>query len=781
MIKTALKLIFRNWWRNKTFTLISILSLTVGIACTALLISFVSYEYGIEKSNPKRDKMVWVMQDLPSDPGNKVAYMHSGIPEQLMGKYPEVEDFLQLNSFDIKHIEVNNQYFDPIEIINVNTSFPVFFPFELLYGSWNTFNDPQSIIISEKQAHRFFGNENALGEQISIFQDDWGVEVRDTYTVGGVVKTRSQSAIVFDGLICNPETNWGGPTLLMMPKNSDLNKFKEKVKRDEIPTLSGGQYYFVSFDKSISSTYSQQELSYWHYRKNSLLLVGLISAILIFLIAIFNYVNMSFSRILQQVKTLQTQKLMGAHPSEVKMQIFIDTALAVLVSFALALLLMHDLLPIFNQIVSVDFSSGYFYSKDYLPLLVLLIIILTFLPAQLMSNKISRLSVSDYQIFVSSKRNLWIGTLVTIQFIIAFSLIIATITASCQVLFAKQHGYRYQNMIEISSAVEFKELEKLKSKIETIPGIKSVSIGDLPVLNTIIMHTTLKKENGDNVETTVQKLSGDSNLLSVLDLQQISGQKWENIINHNQNAVLVNSTFAKLLDKTEIELLNEPLTKYLVEDNSVTSIIGGVVQDIYVNSLEEVTTAMIIQPFSHKDGYNTTLRVKLDGVVNSKTTSLIKSEWQQAFPDAHFTYIDTYEVFIKRNTKIFEMSRLLNMYSLISILLTCFGLFGITFYAVKQRTKEICIRKINGARTPNILWLLMKPMFVWMAVGFAIAAPLAWLFMERWLQQFVYRVDISITPFIIAILIVAITTMLTVGWHVWRTARANPSESLKSE
>ena len=127
------------------------------------------------------------------------------------------------------------------------------------------------------------------------------------------------------------------------------------------------------------------------------------------------------------------------------------------------------------------------------------------------------------------------------------------------------------------------------------------------------------------------------------------------------------------------------------------------------------------------------------------------------------------------------MSRLLQMYSLISILLTCFGLFGITFYAVKQRTKEIGIRKINGARTLNILWLLMKPMFLWIAVGFAIAAPLAWLFMEKWLQQFAYRVDISITPFIIAILIVAITTMLTVSWHVWRTARANPSESLKSE
>ena len=156
MFITTLKLIFRNWWRNKTFTLISILSLTVGIACTALLISFVSYEYGIEKNNSNRRKLVWVMQDMPSFPGQKVAYMSSGVPEQLQEKYPEVENFLQMNSFGIKYIKVNSQTFEPIDVLNVNASFPDFFPFELLYGSWNALNNPQSIIISHLFSADFF-------------------------------------------------------------------------------------------------------------------------------------------------------------------------------------------------------------------------------------------------------------------------------------------------------------------------------------------------------------------------------------------------------------------------------------------------------------------------------------------------------------------------------------------------------------------------------------------------------------------------------------------------
>ena len=159
----------------------------------------------------------------------------------------------------------------------------------------------------------------------------------------------------------------------------------------------------------------------------------------------------------------------------------------------------------------------------------------------------------------------------------------------------------------------------------------------------------------------------------------------------------------------------------------------------------------------------------------------LKQAWAQAYPDDFFMYGDVYANMVGVNSKIFEMSRLLNMYSLISILLTCFGLFGIAFYAVRQRTKEIGIRKINGAKTPQLLWLLMKPMFLWLAVGFVVAAPLAWWLMERWLQQFVYRIDVSVSSFLLALLLVAVITFLTVNWHVWRTARSNPVESLKSE
>lgn len=777
MFKTTLKLIFRNWWRNKAFTLISILSLTVGIACTALLISFVSYEYGIEKNNPNRRKLVWVMQDMPSNPGVRVGYMEKGVPEQMKEKYPEVEDFLQLNSFYIRYIEVNNRRFDPIGILNVNSSFPNFLPFDLRYGSWSAFNNPRSIIISERQARKLFGNENAMGKQITVSKSN--SEMQKTYTVGAVTKTRFQSAIIFDGLICDPENNWGGPTLLMISPKTDLQQFEEKVQKDEIPTMAGGQYYFSTFDQAISSEYNQQGLGYWHYRKKDLLMVGLASAVLVFIIAIFNYVNLSFSRVLQQVKTLHAQKLMGAKPTDVRLQIFLDTFLTVFISFVLAMLLMHDLLPVFNQVVSVDFSSKYFYDKDFFPLLICLILLLTIIPALVMNRKISRMSISDYQMFFVTRKNRWIGSLVTFQFIIAIALIIATFTANQQVNLVKQNGNRYKNLIELISIDNRQDLRKLKPKITDISGVSDVSLGNSALMDAMVMYGNLRKENGEEFQTLILQLSGDEHLLRVLKLHQLEGEAWETMTENQPNSVLINKSFADKLNKSGTELIGEPLQKYLISDDSA-SIITGIVDDFHFSSLENKVMAVLIQ----KSPYNkplTTMEIRMDGKNNSETIANIRTVWQQTYPEEYFTYTDVYHEFTKSNRKIFEMSRLLNMYSLISILLTCFGLFGIAFYAVRQRTQEIGIRKINGAKTPQLFRLLMQPMFLWMVIGFAVAAPLAWWLMERWLQQFVYRVDVSAGSFILAFIAVFAITLATVGWHVWRTARSNPVESLKAE
>lgn len=780
MLLTTLKLILRNWWRNKTFTLIALLSLTVGIACTNLLGAFVTYEWGIEKSNPNRKRMVWVTQDLPSDPGKKVAYMVKGIPDQMKEKYPEVENFLQLGSSTYTNIEVNGHMYDPIEVLNVSRSFPDFFPFELLYGSWETFNNPQSIIISQKQAQRLFGDENALGKQITLVEDFFEGTFEKQYTVGAVTKQRAQSAVLFDALICDPENAWGGPTLLLMTGKPDLQGFEERVKKDDIPTLAGGQYYFISLDDAISQNYSEQELTYWHYRKDNLLLVGLISAILVLLSAVFNYVNMGFSGVLQRVKSIHAQKLMGASSSDIRLQLFVDMFLMVFVSFLLSLLLMYDLLPVFNQIVSAEFSPSFFYSSSFFPYFVLLILILTVIPAWVISNRINRLSGGDVRQLFVNKKNHWIGVLVTAQFVIGVALIMGMITANRQMDLVKQSGERYRNLIEIWNTSTETDLRLFKQKVESVPGVSDISLGNMPLMNVWIMHSDMQKENGEKFQTTIFGLSGDEGLFRILQLYRIAGSEWETLHERYGSAVFVNRTFAALVEKPAEDLIGEPLKKYMNSLDSV-SVIAGVVEDFYFNSLEDKAMAAVMTQISSPENKFTAMQIRLDGNDNGAAIKTIRHLWEQTYPEEYFTYADVYHTFVERNSKITEMSHLLQMYSLISILLTCFGLFGISFYAVRRRTKEIGIRKINGAKTYQIMWLLLKPVFGWIIIGFAIGVPLAWWLMERWLQQFAYRVDITLLSCLVALLIVTLVSVITVIWHTWRMAGSNPVKSLRSE
>lgn len=780
MLKTALKLIFRNWWRNKTFMLISVISLTVGIACTALLISFVKYEYGIEKNNPNLDQMVWVMQNTPPNTGGGWAHVYRDVAAQIKQNYPEVEDLLQIDWLWISYVEVNNQKFNPPLIFNVDVSFPHFFPFELLYGSWKALEDPLSIIITDEQAKRFFGNENALGKQIGLKIDFSEASEEITFfTVGGVVKKRAQSAIKIDGFFCNQAARKeGGYTLLKVPPKTNLQQFEQKVREDGI-SIKGEQYYFYSFSDAISSHYLG-DTRYWYSRKDALLLTGLISAVLVFLIAIFNYVNMSFSRILQQVKTLHTEKLMGAKSSDVHLQIFLDTFLTVSISFMLAILMMHDMLPIFIQIVGVNFTASYFYSSDFFPLLILLALLLTIIPAWIMSRKISRLSATDYRLFFVTKKNRWIASMVTIQFVIAFALIIAAITANRQVDMVKKSIDRYKDVIGVEYRFSQNSIVDFESRLKTIPGIDNYAFTSGGVVSTFTIGANILKKNGESQQSGIMLISGGDGLIETLKLDQIAGVQWDDAKEKYPVPVFVNKSFIDIAEISPSEIIGTSLYSHIDGYHDTLSVIAGVVEDFYLYSLEREASPVLIK-YTDKTEYYDHIYIRVKSGEIKEVAGLLRQAWIKTYPDEFFSYTLVYDYFKKNNSKIFEMSHLLQMYSIISLLLICFGLFGITFYAINQRTKEIGIRKINGAKPYQILWLILKPIFIWLIIGFVIGVPLAWWLMERWLQQFAYRIDISFVSCLIALAIVTMVSTITVIWHTWRMASTNPVKSLQSE
>ena len=214
--------------------------------------------------------------------------------------------------------------------------------------------------------------------------------------------------------------------------------------------------------------------------------------------------------------------------------------------------------------------------------------------------------------------------------------------------------------------------------------------------------------------------------------------------------------------------------------NIIPRIIAGITEDIYSNSLSEEVNPAVFYIDKESDKTVNFAEIRL-GKDKAKALLAVREVWNKVNPDKYFSYLDTYGDFMKRNKKFVGLSHLLIMYSLISIFLTCFGLFGMALYATEQRTKEIGIRKVNGASTLGIMLLLNKQFIGWIGIAFIIAIPIAWLFLNRWLEQFPYHTDMSVFHFLLGGIAVLFITLLTVSWHTYKAASGNPVNVLRSE
>lgn len=788
----TLKLVLRSWKQSRMFAVISILSLAVGIACTNLLIMFVIHEYNIEKSNPACERILFITQDHPMKEGQTVPYASENIPPLIKEKFPEVEDYLRINTVSHVNCKVDEQMFPPLLFLHTDPSFTKFFSYPTTLGSLDDIvGKPDVIAITEHTAQRLFGKENPIGKNIVLNKVETDLVVapsmreigntEKSFRVGAVLKYRDQSFLHFDALLLAPLSSdfYGGAALFLMNRPTDPVSFAAKVNDAKVPTLlpDQGEYHFQTLQDAYF-TPSLEAGSCIQHREKGLLKIGLASAIFILVIACFNYVNLNFSRMLRQVKTIHTQKLMGATNRHIRRQLFVDTFLTILLAFLLSVLLIHDFLPVFNSIVSSAMRDSFLYNRQVLPVIVLFVILLSVVPAVYISSRLPRLSGNDYKRFYTGRRKQQIvSLLVIIQFILSVSLIMASIVVNNQIGLVKQGGERYRNVIEMGSDFSAPALS-LQDELKKLPGIESTTVSGFSVLNAILRESPVRKEDGSEIPGMVWLMYEGPKFLQTLSIRQLQGESWEKLCRDYKNAVLVNEKFVEKYVPAGDDPIGKPLKNYDLYADSA-HVIGGVIENILVNSLEEEIAPMIILPLpSNTVRY---LHVRLDGKNNAALLEKIRQVWQKNNPNLFFSYRDMYREFLLRSKNVTELAELLMMYSLISIFLTCFGLFGMALYATEQRTKEIGIRKINGATTKNILILLNKQFIGWIIIAFLIACPLTWYGLNRWLEHFVYRTEVTITICLWAILLVVGITLLTVSWHSYKAASANPVKSIKTE
>lgn len=796
----SFKLIFRSWKRNKVFAVISLLSLAIGIACTNLLVAYVIHEFTIEGDNPGKDRIVYMAQDSPMTSGERVSYVVGDIPVSLAQDYPEIEDYLRLNVEQSQYTEVNGNRFAPLMLVTADPSFPRFFPYKVLYGNLEeALSEPHKIALTESCARRLFGRESPLGQTIffrSLYDDPAVSDAGDAssgypaYQVVAVLEDRPQSFLSFDGITANTLPFNGGVTLLRTAPGFDAETFAQKIHDDGVPTLQNdrGRYYFYTLQESYFQTYPQESIHYIPRNNKTLVYAGLASALLILLIACFNYVNLSFSRLLQQVRMIHIQKCMGASGADINRQVFADTFLTVIASFLLSLLITHDLLPVFNRIVSGRMEASFFFSGQVLPVIGSFILLFSLVPAAYMSRQIAGLSQSGYRSFFTGNKKRRIVTALTIaQFAISIGLVFATFVVRGQLNLIREGGEGYRDLIEIGEwQGRYREsIELFARELRRYPEIGEVTLTKGSVLYFGLRQIVIRGEDGREEYYSLGQFAGDMTLLHTLRLPVVQGLSPTHALAAYSSPVYINRQYARILIPPGENPVGKPLRLYdsdfaqMEKTAEAPTVIAGVIENLHTQTLEkEVIPALTY--VSNRGPYDYIL-IRLQGADKQKALARVRQVAEQIYPDDYFTYEDVYATYLSYNRKTIEFAGLLLMYSLISLLLTASGLFGMVLYALEQRTKEIGIRKVNGATTVQIMFLLNRQFIAWVAIAWIIATPLTWYILNEWLAHFAYRTEITFATALASGLIVAGVTLLTVSWHSYRAATIDPVWVLRRE
>lgn len=785
MKQVSFKLIFRSWKRNKTFAVISILSLAVGIACTNLLAALVIHEYNVEAGNPMKDRIVVLQEKLLDSDYVMTFWMREGIQEEILTRVPELDATCNVNEpLNAVHCQKGEEFFTDFKVLETDSVYFRFFPQKVLAGSLaDALQGPDRVVLNETFAKRLFGREEAVGQMIRIQYKPLGYPGEKSgtisYTVSAVVKDRDQGAFVFDVLLLGAPT--GGMNLYSLKEGVSIPELKMKTDSLIIPNRRDMplQYSFSGLRESSMSPHF--ELAFLVKRDARMLRLAFISALLILLIACFNYVNLSFSRVFKQLHAIHVQKLMGAGSTNLGLQLFADTFLTVSAGFLISLLIQYDLLSVVNRIMSVQMPASFLYSSQVLPVTLGFTFLLALIPSVYMSRKLPSLSLQTYNRFYTGKgKQRIVAVLAVIQFAVSIALVMGTVTVRRQLSLLYEGVEMYEDLYSFSTGDSEASMLPLKERVELLPGIHSLALGISTPIH-IFGNRFRYTENGESKSMSFVLDGGDEGLISALGVKQLQGIPWEEAIERYANPIFLNETYARQLFPSGELPVGDPLKAHdfrAQESELGNSIIAGVVENYNREKVLEDAVHETIIKYS-RDG--TYLLVRFDPARKAETIRQIQKEWDRLNPGVFLQQKSVRDGVLDWNRKIIELSDLLLMYSLISLFLTCFGLFGMSLYVIEQRTKEIGIRKVNGATSPQIIWLLLRRFLVWIGLAFGIAVPVTWYLMNRWLETFILRKELTFAVCLLAGFVVLCVSLLTIVWHSYRAASGNPVNTLRSE
>ncbi|GAB4032946.1 ABC transporter permease [Spirosoma jeollabukense] len=806
MLQNYIKIAWRNLKRNRAFSAINITGLAIGLATCMLISLFVLDELSYDRFNDKADQIVRVVF-RGSIQGGKMneAHVMPPVAQTLKADYPEVLESTRLRQGGAPLITVGDKTFKDNVIAYVDSNFFQVFTLPLLQGDVKTaLIRPNTAVITQEMARKYFGNDNPIGKTVAI--KDWNT----TYQITGVMdKVPINSHFHFDlfvSMASFPDAksnSWMTSefhTYLVLPKDYDYHQLEAKlptvVNKYMAPQLekafgmSIGQFRKKGNDiglflEPLTDIHLHSDMTQNLEAGSDIRYVYIFGAIALFmlLIACINFMNLSTAGASKRAKEVGIRKVMGSVKSALANQFLIESLLLTTIALMLAVGLVYLTLPLFNDLSGKELTLNFTANAWTLPSLLLLGLLVGILagsyPAFFLSS-FKPIAVLKGK-FTSSKNSIGLRSgLVVFQFFISISLMVGATVVYRQLSYIqnKKLGYDKDQVLVLPETwLLGKKEDVFRNQIMQDPRVVNVSTsGYLPAGPSNNNNFTVYPETNSTQLIKTLRYDVDYNYIPTLGMQMAYGRNFSRDYGTDSSGVILNETAAKTFGWSK-NALGHTVTNANNEGQKATYRVIGVVKDFHFKSLHERISPLVMV-LGHTGG---TVIVKVKTKDISGLLASLKTNWNQLMADAPFTYSFLDERFNQTYLAEQKIGRILGIFAGLTIFVACLGLFGLATFTAEQRTKEIGVRKVLGASVGSIVALLSKDFLKLIAIAIVLAVPVAWYVMSRWLQDFAYKIDISWWMFALAGVLSVSIALLTVSFQSIKAALMNPVKSLRSE
>ncbi len=790
MNKRNLRQAFRNLTRNKLNSIIIVISLTLGLAASFIIFSWASFEYSYDDYHKNKDRIFRVL-DHQTYQGQDEQYL-AQVPEYLVNTFesdiPGVElssVLLAAGSFWIEKadepVEVRNVFYSDNNLFNI-------FTFEFIAGDPKTcLSSVNNVVITRKTAVNLFGVDNPLGETIRKEGDK-------EYTVTGVIEdVPANSHLDFNMLISIEERkpgwnrnsgNHNASVYVLLEEGIKVENLKDNLRAftdkhiTHHPEKSELQFQPLK-DLHLSSSHTIWEMNKNKFNKTYVAVLLLIGSLLLAISAInfFNLTMVSFSK---RKTEIGIRKIIGSGQLQIIRQFLFENAILVVMSVLLASVILIRVYPF----LKVNLFNGYelaeiisIHSVLICLGLVAFVVLLTGIFPTFAYSKLSPVSMLSGKFSGKMSRKSFNKTLVISQLVFSSFLIIATLSIGKQMKYIRDTdlGFNTSQVIVLPTNENIRNnYEVLKEELLKNPRVVGVTASNRVFGETFWRNSIRFEGQTSDSRYVVPFLITDFGFTELYDLNIIEGRSFSKNIttDRNEKSYLINKALARELG------YNDPIGKQMRFAHTQMGKIIGVVDDFHFRSLHHAIEPMAMY-ISDKELYEVSVKINSSDI--SGTLAFLEKKWKELRPNRPFTYHFLDQEFAKQYESDTKTTKLVLLFTILSIVLSSLGLFGLIAYVAEKRTKEIGVRKVNGANISEIMSMLLQSYFIWGLAGFVISSPFAWLAMNKWLENFVYRTTLSWWIFALAGIGTLGIALLTVSWQSWRAATRNPVEALRYE